>query len=171
MKRETHLVLGMVLVMAAIGVIVLLPGRVGAPIASPSPAVNQPPPAAVTFTEIAHGSKSTVAKRVNYLIASAEDMKKLWNMVDAKGAVPTVDFTKDDIIAVFAGEEPTTGYTIEVSTIEDSTERMVKVTLGAPGGNCVTGQSITHPYQIIRVPITNLPLTHKDVSVTNDCEN
>ena len=125
----------------------------------------------VPFTRIVQGDHSKVAARVNYLITSADEFDKLWEMVDASGTPPVVDFKTNVVMAVFAGEQPTTGYAINVSNIEDSTERNVSLTLAKPQSDCIEGQVITAPYEIVMVPATSLPLTHEDKITTNICPN
>jgi len=123
----------------------------------------------VPFTRIVQGDHSIVATRVNYLISSTDEFDKLWEMVDASGTPPLVDFNTHAVIAVFAGEQPTAGYAIEVSQIEDSTERTVSLTLAKPDNDCMEGQVITSPYEIVVVPTTSLPLTHEDIQTTANC--
>jgi N-acetylmuramic acid 6-phosphate (MurNAc-6-P) etherase len=124
----------------------------------------------VPFTELVSGTKSSVNQRVNYLITSQDELLELWNMIDASGAPPTVDFTKDVVLALFAGEEPTNGFSISVSKIEDSASaRQVIIELSQPGGSCVLAQSTTSPYEIVETSLTSLPLTHEDEATTTSC--
>ncbi len=124
---------------------------------------------AVPFTPLASGSRSTVVDRVNYFITSATQLSELWKMVDATGTPPKIDFTKDAVIAVFAGKQPTAGYAIEVSKVLDSSSRLVSITIAKPDGSCITGQSLTAPYEIVAVPATTLPLAHEDIMTTPTC--
>lgn len=123
----------------------------------------------VPFKELARGSQSKVETSVNYLITSTSEFEKLWQMVDAKGKAPVVDFTKDSVVAVFAGQVMTGGYSISVSKVTDAEERTVTITLTSPGSNCIVTQSTNEPYQIITVPKTSLSLTHQDQATTTDC--
>ena len=123
----------------------------------------------VPFTELAHGTLSTVSTRANYLITSSAELLALWAIIDAPGQTPTVDFTKNNVIAVFAGNEPAAGYSIKVSQIEDAQSRMVTVSLTKPGGSCLPAQPATSPYQVIELPKTTLPLAHEDTTVTTSC--
>ena len=126
--------------------------------------------AAVPFSEIASGTHSAVADRKNFLITSEEEFGKLWSLISATGTPPAVDFAKETVIAIFAGEKPTTGYGVMVSNVEDSAHaRMVSVTLTEPGENCIEGQAITSPYEVLKLPASSLPLSHADETVTKDC--
>ncbi|MBU6388646.1 protease complex subunit PrcB family protein [Patescibacteria group bacterium] len=168
MKKDTLILIGVVLVALVAGSAFFFLGR-GNSTTSSAVADTQPLPAAVPFTEVAQGSKSTVTTRVNYAITSADQLNKLWKMVDATGTPPKVDFKTQAVIAVFMGEKPTTGYAIKISKVEDSSARKVSVTLVAPSGSCATGQSLTAPYEIVVVPATSLPLEHEDIPTTKGC--
>ncbi|MEK7114185.1 MAG: protease complex subunit PrcB family protein [Patescibacteria group bacterium] len=166
--RDTLIIIGLALVTVVIGAFLYFRGNTSN--ASPSIApTSQPSAVAVPFTPLARGNTSTVTKRVNYLITSADGLDKLWKMLDATSTPPTVDFNKNAVIAVFAGQQPTTGYAIEVSKIADLSSRLVSITLAKPDGACITGQSLTTPYEIVTVPTTSLPLAHEDISTTVSC--
>lgn len=132
---------------------------------------NSSATATVPFTEIAKGSQSAVERRVNYLITSSSQFDELWKMVTATGTPPKIDFKTRSVIAVFAGQKPAAGYAIAVAKIEDTSTRVVSITLAKPSDGCMLAQSITAPYQLISVPATSLPLAHEDVSVTTTCAN
>lgn len=124
---------------------------------------------AVPFTELATGLHAKVDWRANFLITSAPEMSELWKIIDAAGQTPVINFDTNDVIAVFAGDKPTGGYSIAVSRVTDGTLRTVTVTLTSPGGSCFLAESLTSPYQIIEIPKGSLPLTHQDEVVTQSC--
>ena len=159
MQENARIVAGAVLAALA-GAGIFLYGQAPAPSGGGTP-----------FAEIAIGAQSTVAERVNYLITTSGQLEELWKMIDASGAPPAIDFEKDAVIAVFAGQKPTAGYAIAVSRIEDDSLRTVVVALTEPGEGCMSAQVLTAPYQIAVVPAALLPLAHKDISVTAACAN
>jgi len=124
----------------------------------------------VPFTRITEGLQSSVTKPVNYLITSESELAALWKIVKATGEPPSIDFTQEAVIAVFAGERPTAGYSIAVSKVADvEGKRLVTISLMQPASDCVTAQVITAPYEILRLPATPLPLTHEDTVATVNC--
>ncbi|MFA6279138.1 MAG: protease complex subunit PrcB family protein [Candidatus Paceibacterota bacterium] len=151
-----------------VGVLVFLYGGDTTSNAS-SPIVIEDNPVVISFTKLAQGVHSTVATRTNYLITAESELKELWKMVDANGTVPAVDFNKNYVAAVFAGQKMTGGYEITVSKVEDTSVRNVVVTLADPGSDCMVTQSTTAPYQIIELPKTPLTFTHQDQAVTTSC--
>jgi hypothetical protein len=136
-----------------------------------STATSSPTAAASTvpFTTLAAGAQSDVTSRVDYLITSQDQLTQLWNLLQQPPPVPTVDFTTQDVVAVFAGQAPTTGYSIAVAQVEDANSRIVKIELTKPDDSCVLAQSTTAPYQIIELPKTSLPFTHDDTLTTKAC--
>jgi hypothetical protein len=132
-------------------------------------AFTQKQPAEVPFSKMLEGTNSPVDTRVNYLIKSADELTQLWGMLGATGTPPTIDFGSSAVAAVFAGAQPTHGYQIVVSKVEeDSASRKVVVTIAKPPANCVMG-STTTPYEVISFPKTSLPLAHEDVWTTAPC--
>jgi len=124
---------------------------------------------AVPFTTIAQGSRSKIIKRINYAVMSSDELVKIWKMIDATSTPPEIDFNKDAVIAVFAGQKLSGGHSIKVSKIEDTDKRIVSVTLFQPGDDCVVGQSLTAPYELAIVPTTSLQFIHEDNIATTSC--
>lgn len=166
--RDTLIIISLAAVAAVVGSFLFFRGNVPSPSSSTAPSA-QSSVVAVSFTPLVHGSRSTVTKRVNYFITSADELHTLWKMVDATSTPPTIDFNKDAVIAVFAGQQPTAGYAISVLKVVDSSARLVSITLAKPDGTCITGQALTTPYEIVAVPTTALPLAHEDISTTVSC--
>jgi hypothetical protein len=126
----------------------------------------------VSFGVLGHGSVAEgVSKRKNYAIYSKEEYEKMWKLSGNTNKMPTVDFKKGYVIAVFAGERPTGGYAISVEKVTDiGKERHVTVLLEKPGAGCITTQALTSPYQIIRVPFSAAQLSHTEVEREVPCE-
>lgn len=124
---------------------------------------------AVPFSEIAQGDHSSVTQRVDYLITSSSELDELWSMTNASGTPPVINFATSSVIAVFAGDKPTDGYSIDVSNVADAAERTVSVMIRVPNPACAGAQAATAPYQIISLPKTTLPLTHTDTIATTTC--
>ena len=170
--RDTLIIIGLALVAVVAGSFIFLYGRGSLSNTSSSAVPYGAPVAAaatVPFTELAQGAHSTVSARANYRITSQTQLAELWKMIDARGQTPVIDFAANDVIAVFAGKEPTAGYAIAVSKVEDANTREVTVALTSPGGSCVLAQSVTAPYQVIELPKTSLALTHVDQAITASC--
>jgi len=130
---------------------------------------SQPAAATVPFAELAHGARSLVSTRVNYLITSADQLTALWKLVETTQKEPAIDFTKNTVVAVFAGQRPTTGYAIAIANIVDGLQRLVSVKVSVPDTTCIEAQMVTAPYQIVSLPATTLSFTHEDTIATTSC--
>jgi PrcB C-terminal len=161
-------IVGVALLVVAVGAGVFFFSREAAPTSAPIVETKQVA-VEVPFTELARGAQSTIDKRTNYIITSPEQFRDLWGLVGAKGRIPDVDFSKSAVAAVFAGEQPTGGYGIAVSRVEDTSARKVLVTLTQPDNGCALKKATTTPYQIVELPNTTLQLTHEDISTTTGC--
>jgi len=168
---RNHIIVGGAGVVAVIiGILVFLHGGGSVPNTSSSATTkNQLAAVIVPFTKLIQGVQSSVDTRTNYLITSTKQLSELWKMIDAREQMPSVDFTKDVIVAVFAGQKPTGGYAITVSNIEDTDVRTVSVMLSLPDGNCSERRAATAPYELVAVPSTSLAFAHKDQATTTPC--
>jgi hypothetical protein len=170
--RNKIIIIGVAVLAIVIGVLIFLSGTgSGAKLDSGTAyELNKPVAAvAVPFTKLAVGAKSSVAVRANYLITSPSELSKLWTMIDAKGNPPTVDFSKQTVLAVFAGKESTSS--IAIAKIEDTNTRLVSISITRPEGACAAKVPATSPYEIAVVPASSLPLTHTDILTTTKCQN
>ncbi len=130
-------------------------------------------PSSVPITVIAQGNQAPFVARTNYVIKNSaewDQFKTLFN-TSTGASFPSVDFSKNQVLAVFAGAEPTGGYTIGVSKVADqSGERMVSITITAPGPTCAVTQATTSPYQVVVVPATALKLSHTYINKVHVCK-
>ena len=169
--RDTLILIALGLAAIVVGALVYFLGggstSVSQTAAAPESATSM---TSVPVAALAVGTQSLVTTPTNFLITSQSELERLWGMTDASGQVPQVDFRTHSVLAVFAGQEPTAGYSIAVSKVDDSlSERVVTITLTRPGGSCVVGQVATAPYELVSVASTTLPLTHATVESTASC--
>lgn len=123
---------------------------------------------------VTRGINAPVVARKNFVIKNEKDLKKLWAFLygdtPTTPKLPSVDFSRQEVIAVFAGEKPTGGYVISVSGIKNSSnQRVVVVTIDEPDPACNSKKEQTSPYEIVTIPSSTLPLTHKDTVMTKTC--
>lgn len=64
-----------------------------------------------------------------------------------------IDFEKQSVIAVFAGQRMTGGYSVEIMDILETSEDFLKIVVKEkkPGRNCFVTQAITHPYDAVLI--------------------
>lgn len=164
--RDLLIIFGMIVAAIAVGMLLFFFGP-----ASFRASVGAGPDT-VAFRLLKEGQNATaMTERANYSIENAEQLSELWGYIQATpGSTPSVDFTKDEVLAVFDGTHTTGGYYIQVTgVVDENGSRVVQVTRVSPGEGCVTPSAITSPYQVIVVPKSELPLTHEDEAITQDC--
>jgi hypothetical protein len=126
----------------------------------------------IPYTIVASGtSADSINERTNYEITSGTDLATLWALVYGQSDnVPSIDFTKYEVLAVFDGSHSTQGYSIQVTSVTDANgERMVVVTHSKPADGCTPSVSPTNPFELVQVPKTILPLQHQDVTTLIPC--
>ena len=117
----------------------------------------------VDFTTIARGSDSGYQSASQMVIDNSERWIDLWQQhtsnAEPPPPIPQVDFTRYSVVAVFAGEQPTGGYSVEILSAETSGSQLKDRSLIAitvqyrqrEAGDFVT-EALTYPYHIIRIP-------------------
>lgn len=130
--------------------------------------------AAAITSVIINGVNAPIKERVNYLIDNENDLNKLWKTLFGTSSTspekPKIDFSKNQIMAIFAGTKPTGGYSISVSNVQDiQDKRIVSIVITKPDTSCVVTQAQTSPYEIIKISSTTLPFTHNDTTTVHSC--
>jgi PrcB C-terminal len=120
-----------------------------------SPAKAQQMNHRIEFETIAKYLSSGHVEKKNYVITNKEDWERLWEKVVAysypRPAAPEVDFSKHDLIAVFQGNQPSSGYSISVTKLVRSGKKLkVYVREVLPGDECRVLLVLTQPFEIIQ---------------------
>lgn len=128
----------------------------------------------VPFTVLGQGLRASgETERKNYAVRDESTFDELWLKVhgDDGEVQPTVDFDEYQVIGVFAGIKQTGGYAVSVVSVTDTeTERKVVIAITEPGPTCTVSQALTNPYQLIRLPASDLPLTREYVDDIRLCD-
>lgn len=98
---------------------------------------------------ITEGAYGKVEEPFLFVARSAETFKTLQSLVDDMPTVADIDFDKTAVIAAFAGERRTGGYSVAIE--KSGAAFSVKVIDPAP--DAITTDALTYPYQIVLVPI------------------
>jgi hypothetical protein len=115
----------------------------------------------VDFTTIAQGSNSGYQSASQMVIDNSEQWNNLWQQhtsnTEPPPPVPRVDFTRHSVVAVFAGEQPTGGYSVEILSAETSgsqTQEQLAITVQyrQPNAGDFVTEAFTYPYHMIRIP-------------------
>ena len=107
----------------------------------------------VAMRTVDKGVMSNMDEGRQATVRSADAWSRLWMQHAGDRTRPTVDFTKDVVVAVFMGTRPTGGFAVEITGIRQEGASLVvlyKETRPAPDG--VAAQVLTSPFHIVAVP-------------------
>ncbi len=142
---------------------------------SETPAIGSPLPSddaeiLIQFTTLASGDHSGVRVRKNYLYSDEAEFAKVWDDAHPGEPMPDVDFSREAVIALFAGERPSGGHAIKVEDIivSDGAET-VFIARTEPGPGCIVTQAITTPFTFVKVPIPTRALKSEERVETVEC--
>jgi hypothetical protein len=105
---------------------------------------------------------------------SPDDWRGKWVATGVEGPPPDVndvDFTKEVVVALLAGERPTGGWKISPDVVVKRQGRFaaIEYTVVGPGKGCSTSQALTAPYLVLAVRADAVRFTAKET--TEDCED
>lgn len=168
-KGLLFLVLAIVIVLLAW----LLLGK-GTPVGAPADTTANVPDGPVPFEVLEEGANAaTVTEGKNYRIQSEEQLAALWELIygtEGAPAMPAVDFSKEEILAVFSGQKKSGGYDVSIKEVmQKNGMRVVTIVHEAPGDGCSMTDALTSPFELIRVPVGTDNLTHQDEEVVESC--
>ena len=110
-----------------------------------------------SFTTIGKGAFSGIKACFQRVITSPVEWDDFWQQhksnVDSPPPIPEVDFTQNQVVAVFAGEKPKGNFSVEIISVE-VTDKQIDITVkyDQPVLNAVVPPVDTQPYHIIKIP-------------------
>ena len=101
---------------------------------------------------IGQWTRTGVGEARRLVIRDANAWAQFWSELGA-GERPEVDFTRDVVIVVAAGQRPTGGYEIAIDRVTQANRELtIEVIERTPGPNCMTTASLTQPVDVVTVP-------------------
>jgi hypothetical protein len=91
------------------------------------------------------------------------EWKALYQAVNPDKTPPAVDFTKEMVVAVYAGSRADAGYAVAVTDVGYGADKVV-VTYKVSRGDGPAGQVISYPYVFVAINRSDLPVTFQDAS-------
>jgi protease stability complex PrcB-like protein len=86
-------------------------------------------------------------------VRSAPEWEKLWRLHAGELPRPAVDFEQELVVAVFLGNRPTAGFSVEiVGAREDEGTLIVQYREKRPSAGAVVAQLLTSPFHIVALP-------------------
>lgn len=114
---------------------------------------------AVAFEDLARGQYAAVDEPAYLVIGNSEDFAELWHHMhqgqSAEPPLPTVDFSRRMVLAVFQGQRPSGGHSIIVEDVVRRGDHLrVTVSKTVPSENDMVTMALTSPYHLV---VVNLP--------------
>lgn len=102
-------------------------------------------------------------KAAKLLIKTEDQWKEVWEKINSlrlpKPELPSIDFKKKMVIAVFMGERQSGGYDIEIIDIfKKEKEIVVVVDEKEPSPDSLRTMALTSPYHVVIVKRSSLPV-------------
>lgn len=131
-------------------------------------------PGRISFTLLAEGMQSGIEDERREVIRDADSYRALWARhsvgMDPAPSPPAIDFSREMLIAVFAGAQPTAGYRWTVLSLsEENGSLAVHLRLDQPGPGCAVAQVVTQPYLLVKTDRSRLPVVFHVVPKTVSC--
>jgi hypothetical protein len=109
--------------------------------------------AGMPMHSIDKGLASNVDAARQVAVRSADEWSTLWTQHGGDRAKPSVDFSKDIVLAVFMGSRSSGGFTTEITGVrQDGATLVVSYKETRPAPDSVAAQILTSPYHIVAVP-------------------
>jgi hypothetical protein len=111
---------------------------------------------AVQIRRIGQWTNTGINEKRRLVIRDANGWAAFWSELGV-GDRPDVDFTRDLILAVAAGQQSSGGHEIAVDKVSQRDgELIIEVVETSPGPNCMTTASLTQPVDVVIAPVVNV---------------
>lgn len=109
----------------------------------------------IEIRRLGQWTRTGIGESRRLVIRDANAWSQFWSELGV-GERPNVDFTRDVVVAVAAGQRTTGGFEIAVDRITQTDgELSVEVVERTPGPNCITTASLTQPVDVVVVPLAD----------------
>ena len=117
----------------------------------------------IDFTTLVRGTDSGYQSASQMVLDNSAQWSNLWQLhtcnTEPSPPVPQVDFARYIVVAVFAGEKPTGGYSVEILSADTSNSQtrdrqslVITIEYRQPGAEDFVTEALTYPYHIIKIP-------------------
>ena len=118
----------------------------------------------IPFTLLNSGVHSGITRPAQLVVRDEAAWKALWQEHTSASipapALPKIDFAREMVIAIFAGERFTMGYTVTITQIKQfNTGLQVDYTINMPGPSCLVEQTLSQPFTIVKIPRSDKPIS------------
>jgi len=106
------------------------------------------------------GNNAPAQAEAGVIISDAATFKDDWVRLRPGESAPLIDFDTQSVVFLIAGEEPSSGYSIKVSNLEERGDGwVVHYHITSPDPDTAAAQVLTHPWSIQVIPKPTKPVT------------
>lgn len=108
----------------------------------------------VELRTISRGANAAAKPSQPQAISAADESayRRLWPSTIGAGEPPAVDFAKESVVFLLAGEKPTGGWSVEArGAVVEGETLVVDAVIHAPPPGAIVTQAFTSPYAVIAV--------------------
>lgn len=115
----------------------------------------------ISDIHVISGTSSGITQALEKVISDRKTWEDVWNRhqkgANEKSPIPEIDFEKNEIIAVFAGNQPTAGFRTEITRVlltqwENAPARVIRYRVSAPPEGAMMATVVTQPFCFKIVP-------------------
>jgi hypothetical protein len=104
------------------------------------------------IAEGGYGQLRSARRQASYAATDAA-YRSLWRSLVGQGDPPPVDFTREGVLFIAAGERPTGGYAVDVKAIRREGDAIVvDAPVTSPPPDAMVTQALTSPFVVVAVP-------------------
>lgn len=122
----------------------------------------------VRISTIELAQHSALQQPQTLTVRDADGWARFWQQHKAymlpAPAQPTVDFSRDELLAVALGPRPNGCWGVAITEVRDSAgERLVRYRVAEPAPGAICTQAVVHPVHVVAAPASRLPVRFEAV--------
>ena len=121
------------------------------------PAVKEPP--VLHFRVLHSGSNARYQGSIRNMtyVPMAEAYQNVWKQMIGETPAPEVDFSREAVVFIIAGQRPTGGYKVDVKSVaREGDTLVVDAPVTAPSPDMMVTQAFTSPFAVVAVDKTDV---------------
>lgn len=132
-------------------------------------------PQEISFATIKSSENGGFENKTTQVISSKDEFEKVWKQAWVRFSdapeIPTIDFSKKQVLLIAIGAKNNGGFGLEIDKIvANKTNLTVNYIETKAGENCMTTQAIVFPFELIEIEKTSKKIVFSSSEKINDCK-
>lgn len=129
----------------------------------------------IVFKSITKGKNSGFENPTTKVIVTQQELEIIWKQAWSRFSdvpqLPTIDFSKNQVVLIALGAKNNGGYSLEIEKITESKKEFtVNYFETKAGENCMTTQAIVFPFELIEIEKTAKKVVFNSSEKIVDCK-